>query len=289
MKKLSILLYSYKGKNLKQSVKSIIDNTDSDFEINIIDQNSLNRRDTFSYDERIIYRHVPWDHQYGLGYFHNEFLQTVQAEYVMLLSDEALLSKGWDSTLIDYAQGRDMVFSGTGPVSISYRDLFSFDVDTKPSESFEITGWVSRYSLFGRLDLINSIEYPSHLKYYGYSELCSLQFFRHRIEVCSIPKSIYTDLGTRNLEKYYAPFSLEHNYNLMVDELYPDRGVNREEYLLYKSFLPEFLELHGIKERLLKLPYPTNDVDYDPNKLDVVSATSNVQRQRFTNNAKGIS
>jgi glycosyltransferase involved in cell wall biosynthesis len=288
MRKLSILLYSYKGKNLKQSVRSIIDNTDSDFEIVVIDQNSLNRIDSFAYDDRITYRHVPWDHQYGLGYFHNEFLQSVQAEYVLLLSDEATLSKGWDTALIDYAADRDIVFSGNGQVSISYKDLFSFDVATNTSDSFEITGWVSRHSLFGRLELMNRIEYPISLKYYGYSELCSLEFFRHGIEVCCIPKSLYTDLGTRNLEKYYSPFSLEHNYNLMVDELYPDRGVNRDEYLLYENFLPDFLELHGIKERLLKLPYPTNDVDYDPNKLEVVSATSNVQRQRFTNNAKGI-
>ena len=289
MKKLSILVYSYKGKNLKQSVKSIVDNTDNDFEINIIDQNSLNRKSSFAYDERIKYKHVPWDHQYGLGYFHNEFLQTVQAEYVMLLSDEAMLSKGWDSELINHAEDRDIVFSGNGPVSVSYKDLFSFDVTTKPSDTSEITNWVSRYSLFGKLELIKRIDYPNSLKYYGYSELCSLQFFRHGIEVHSIPKSIYTDLETRNLEKYYAPFSLEHNYNLMVDELYPDRGVNRDEFLLYKKFLPDFLKFHGIQEKLIKLPYPTNDVDYDPNMLEVISATSNVQRQRFTNNAKGIS
>lgn len=289
MKKISILIYSYKGKNLKQSVKSIIDNTDNDFDISVIDQNSLNRKDSFSYDDRIAYRHVPWDHQYGLGYFHDEFLQNAKAEYVLLLSDEAILSKGWDTALIDYVQDRDIVLSGNGSVSLTYRDLFSFDVSVKLSNSFEHTDWVSRHSLFGRLNLIKQIEYPSQVKYYGYSELCSLQFFRHGIDIYSIPKSIYTDLETRNLEKYYAPFSLEHNYNLMVDELYPDRGVARDEYLLYERYLPEFLELHGITKKLVKLPYPTNDVDYDPNKLEVVSATSNVQRKRFTDNSKGIS
>lgn len=281
MQKINVFIYAYKNKKLKQVVDAVINNTVNDVEITLVDQIALDRVDMFKEYHNVRYQHVPWDHQYGIGYFQKQFLESVSSGYVLMLSDDVILSKDWDIDLIKYINGRSIVLSGNGTVTLSYKDLFSFEKKTDASENFCNTGWIDRSFVFARQDLFKIPGYPDSLKYYGYEELFSLELFKNGIDVYSVPDKTYVDSRDRNLERYYSPFSLEHNYNVMVDILYPEGTADKR--------LSEFLEMHKITDRLYKLPYQTNDVDYDPNMLGVVSATSNIQRQRFTNNAKEIS
>jgi hypothetical protein len=123
---------------------------------------------------------------------------------------------------------------------------------------------------------------PLFLKYYGENEYLSLAFLSVKHDIVSLPQSIYRDKHVRSIENTYSTFSLEHNYNVVVDLL---NGVGLDDYGITSLGLSKFLDFHKISiGQIKKLPYCANDVSYDPYKLKM----HGVDSRRFLAGTKAV-
>ena len=61
--------------------------------------------------------------------------------------------------------------------------------------------------------ILDTINYPTYLKYNGEEEVLSLEFFTNNIDIYACPSSLYTKVGHDPILELYVPFSKNHNYN----------------------------------------------------------------------------
>lgn len=277
---INVFLYSYKNKELKNQVLSLVNNTASDIFITVYDQNVLNRSDQFKEIKNIFYEHVIWDDQKGTGYFQEKFINGIADGHILLLSDDVTLPKDWDLESLNFIKERPLVLSGMGGKNIVYKDLFSFTCLDTSSESFTLTNWIDRSFIFGARNLFNGIISPYSLKYYGQEELYGLELFKNNIEIYSFPSWFYLDNKNKKIENTYAPFSLEHNYNGMIKKLFETSEADSHKTL-------EFLKFHSLSKKLVELPYQTNDVSYSLENTGI-KIDSRTGRQKYLTQPKSL-
>jgi hypothetical protein len=281
MTNIDAILYSYKNKNLKAVVDALLDNTSSDIFVHVFDQHPLDRSSMFN-DPRISYEHIFWDTIQSPCERKGNIVNISTADYLLQLSDDCVVSKNWDQALIAFVSGEQRIVSGNKKIKLDTSDKFFLKAEGLPSASFELSGYVDRNFIFASTKIWNSIRYPYYLKYNGEEEMMSLDFFRTGKNIYSAPNNLYTDLGLRTLDNLYVPFSKDHNYNNVVEAL--TITDPQEKYQFQKS-LVEFLEFHGIEQLdLKKLPYQTNDVDYNPYGLKF----QDIDARKFISNTKAI-
>jgi hypothetical protein len=268
------IIFSYQNKNLKIVVDSLLENTKSDIFISVFDKHTINREKTFSedsYKKGLEYTHISWDEIIGPAEYKGKNLSHTKAEYSLLISDDAVVSKFWDEALISFLADTDRVVSGQGSLSLEKKDLFFFKQNRKGSLDFSLTQFVDRNFIFGKTTKIQNL-YPVETKYYGEEEALSLNLFNNNIDIYSAPTGTYADLQSKTLETEYVPFSLEHNYNSVIAK--------------YKEAPENFLNFHGIpRDSLFLLPYNSNDVEYNPDLLGFQELDS----RKFLFDIKGIS
>lgn len=280
MIKINVFLYSYKNKNLLQRAKNILESTKNSITLHIYDQNSLDRSSQFDKVNGIRYTHINWDSQLGPIHFQKLFIDEVTDGHILILSDDIILQNFWDDDMISFLKNKKVILSGKGLVSIGYKDHFSFKISNSDSNEYELTQWVDPSFIFGRTELFKKIKYPDQLKYYGFAEICSLEFFLNDIKIYSLPKKYYTDMKERRVENLYCPYSLEHNYNTAIDRLYFNVAKNKA--------VADFLRIHGIERPLSRLPYNSNDIEYSILDTDI-KIDSLIGRRRYTNPTNKIS
>jgi hypothetical protein len=118
--------------------------------------------------------------------------------------------------------------------------------------------------VFSNKDTLARVDFPIHLKYWGEEEMMSIDAFVKGIEVYSCPLEYYIDNHERNLERLYAPFSIEHNYNSFIDY------INDTSSPL-QSKVAQFFQYHNIDpSKIKRIPYQVDDVLYDPNSMNIV-------------------
>lgn len=277
---LSIIVYSYKGKFLKKVLDEINNNTVNDFSVLVIDQHPLIRHNILPESDRFFYRHIFWDFiQSPCLYKHHE-LNSVNSEYVAIISDDILVSHGWDQRLIDFLGERNAVVSGTGQKTVVQVDKFFLGTQHFPSEGFNLTQYVDRNFMFGRRESFIKAGYPTEVKYHGEEELLSLRLFKSGIDIWSAPDNIYTDQRLRPIDNLYVPYSKTHNYNQAIDQI-----RNSLDDMDNVRTTRQFLEFHRLDiNNLKKLPFPYQDVEYDPNDL----AFQQVDARKFAAVTKAI-
>lgn len=278
---ISIIIYSYKGKFLKNVLDTINNNTKNDFTVLVIDQHPLIRsKNILPESERFFYRHIFWDFiDSPCAYKANE-ISLVQSEYVAIVSDDILLSPGWDEELISFIDNRDIVVSGSGQRSVVQKDKYFLGIQSFDSEWFNLSQYVDRNFIFGKREHFVNAQYPTFIKYHGEEELLSLKFFKGGIDIWSAPTRIYSDYKLRPIETLYCPYSITHNYNSAIDLI--RAGVGTTEGIRTTD---QFLEFHKINIHDLKrLPFPNQDVEYDPNKM----AFQQVDARKFAAVTKAI-
>lgn len=263
MEKTDVLVYSYKSKQLLQTVKGIIENAETDVRVLVLDQNPVNREDAFAEVTRSEYRHLPWDMQLGMGVAYKTFLDWSTANNLVIVSDDVRLASGWDSKALGLMESPNTVISGKSAVALSKKDPFFLSKEHVDAQAKTKTNWIDKNFIMlfrGSAKIFEGVE---KLKYYGIEEYLSMACVNGGIDVYSATRDLYEDLGTRSLENLYVPYSLEHNYNLVVDLF------NRNT---------SFRSIHKVQDIFLsKLPYPTNDVTYEYYKyfdIDVASDAS---------------
>jgi hypothetical protein len=271
---ISAVIFSYKNKNLKKVVDALITNTTNLIHIFVYDQNNIDRTETFLnsfYKNKVIYEHVYWDSIKSPTHYKGKTAYQTSSEYCLFLSDDTIVEKGWDEKLISFLKNKKAVVSGKGALALKKKDLFFFKQTRSDSVDFTKSGFVDRNFIFGKTKYLKDV-IPQDIKYNGEEELMSLFLYNIKVKIFSSPSGFYQDLKARTIENKYSPFSLNHNYNLMIDQ--------------YRKASDEFLSMHGIQAKdLYDLPYPNNDVLYDPYSLDF----QNLDGKKFLQNVNSIS
>jgi hypothetical protein len=281
---ISIVLTGYKDKNLYNAAKHLKDVTLSDNFIHVFDQHPIMHSKEFSEIQNCHYEYKIWDDIHGPAYRRatKVFDTSGVADYVCIISPDIKLSHGWDIELISKLENSKTIFSGSGNVSVVQRDLFSIGVDYSPAESYSLTQVIDRNFIFGKTDAFAEIVMPDFLKYSGENEYLSLAFLSAGYSVMSIPSHMYLDSKERSVENTYHTFSLEHNYNIVVD-LLNSKGIAK--YKITEDGVKKFLSFHQIDiSKIHRLPYNPDDVLYDPYDLQM----HKIDARRFLTGTKAI-
>lgn len=256
MTKIDAIVYSYKNKNLPNVVDTLINNTKSEIAVYVFDQHPILRDKLFA-QSNVKYEHIFWDFITSPCIYKNRIIKESDADYILIISDDVLVSKNWDESLINFVTKRSHVVSGAGKLELRQKDLFSFEKSYQNFDSFMYSAWIDRNFIFGKSDNVKLINYPTHLKYFGEEEYLAAAWYQNGIKIYTAPSKTYEDLGVRSIEKLYVPYSLEHNYNDVV-ELFKNN-----------SDLNHILECYGLSiDSWHYLPYEKNDVSYDAFNLE---------------------
>ncbi len=287
MNRIDILIYSYKGKNLKETVDNLISQKSIYGFVNIalIDQHPLDRTETFTGMTNVYYQHVFWDWLTNQCEHKYSFINRSKADYVMLLEDNVLLEKDWDIKLVNFVKKNNCIVSGQGKISLDFDNIFYLKKIYKDSESFSLNNFVDRALIFGKKEHFKLSKYPVYLKYNGEEEHLSLSWFVRGVDIYGMPSGSYTVVGENSIKTLYVPFSKNHNYNEVVDLL--EYGKNRYFSAIGQARdLDDFINFHNFNfKKLKKLPHPSNDVMYDPESLKM----NKIDARRFIDRTREIS
>lgn len=248
---IDVLVYSYKGKFIKDVVNSINNNASGlhDIRILIADQSPLSKYEYFREVKNVDYSHIFWDYPYGTGKYIGDLIGRSKSDYTCLLSDGMLFEKDWDKTLIDFIGDQKVVVSGLGKCSVSHNGLFYLKADYEPSTSFSLSNFINKYFIFTKREILQLVDFPVYLKHLGQNEVLSVDFFNMGLDIISAPSSIGNMMPNNSLDSLYVPFSIKHNYNKVVEILKNNK---------------DFLDYHGLNpEEIFEVPYQTQDVEYD--------------------------
>ena len=282
--KISIILVGYKDKNLYNATIHLKDVTVSDNFIHVFDQHPIMHSKEFSEIPNCHYEHKIWDNMHGPAYRRatKVFDTSGEADYVCIISPDIELIHGWDLELISRLGTSKTIFSGSGNAVVKQKDLFSIGVDYETSDSYSLTQIIDRNFIFGRTESFAEIVMPDFLKYHGENEYLSLVFLSAGHSIMSIPSQMYTDSKERSIENMYHTFSLEHNYNVVIDLL---NCKNISRYKITESAVKSFLSFHKIDiSKIHRLPYNADDVLYDPYDLKM----HKIDARRFLTGTKAI-
>jgi hypothetical protein len=285
MNNILILIYSYKGKNLKDVVDNVIESSSGKNKIKVIvsDQHPLNRRENFS-STSCSYFHVFWDFISSPCYHKNNFIKANLSKYSLILGDTVMLPKNWDEDLVNFVEENNCVVSGSGKISLGLDNLFFLNKEKGYTDKFSVTQYIDRDFVFGLTSFLADIKYPTYLKYNGEEESLSIKIFTRGVDIYSVPSDYYTKISDSLIGQIYVPFSLNHNYNEAISLL--KSGVNSFENIngLERS-VEDFNIFHNnVFQSLNNLPFHTNDVEYDPQALSF----NKVDARRYLGNTKAI-
>ena len=281
--KILVHVYGYKESELLSVVDSLISNAGSNsvLDIYIDDQNNLTRLDKFRQYKNVFYNPVWWDEIPSPLTYRDSCIQAQKNkdyEYFLFLSKPYVLPLNWDESLITDLPDSS-IFSGRGIIKTSITDGFHIDKTHEYSNQVHNTGYVDQSFMFGRFEDLLKINIPYQLKYYGIDEYLSMAFLNNDINIYSLPSDFYEDKKESLLEKDYVPFSINHNYNDLLDIL-----INQKSsYLKYEDPF-RFISKTSLQVSLLsKLPFSFNDIEYNR-----FSELDNIGGKRYIEKRTGV-
>ncbi len=286
MNDIDVIIYSYKGKLVKDVISSVIANCSGKRKINVVlmDQHPLVREKLFADFPNLYYNHIFWDIQVSPLFYKNDAVNHSKSKYILILGDNVLLNKDWDEELINFVVKTNAVVSGNKKVSISHDSLFYLKKSLTESESFALTNFIDRDFIFFEKDNFKKFAYPTYLKYNGEEEALSLSVFASGTDIYCSPSQTITKVGKSTIEELYVPFSINHNYNEVVQLLHTGSNSFNDGSSWSRS-VKDFSDFHKIDFlNINSLPFQTNDVSYDPANMNFNS----VDARRFVARTKAI-
>lgn len=281
---IDVFIYLYKGKYVKELLESIFTNQSGKNKINVwlVDQHPINREKVLVEKYKIRYSHIFWDWQISPCKYKNDAIVSSRSKYLMLISENISLSKNWDEDLVNFVDDKDIIVSGNKEIKILNKNLFHIDKEFSEIENFTLNNFISREMIFAKSSVFRTVNYPSYLKYNGEEEVLSLLYFINNIDIFAAPTELYNLLDQSPLEKYYSPFSINHNYNEAIS-LFKDNKNKYVDISNNTEKINNFYKYHNFDFNLLKkLPFEANDVSYNPESLNFnkVDARKFVARTR---------
>lgn len=285
MTSIEAIIYSYKGKQLKDVIDNLIENTDNKIFITVIDQSPLTKDYVFEDRKNIRYRHVVWDSHESPCDMKLNSIQSSASDYILLLGDNVMVKKSWDTELIDFLNDKKAIVSGIGESYFKIKDSFSFEIVSTNSMSRKISNIFNRDFAFGKAETLKQFEYPRHLKYHGENEAVSLLLYCSGVDIYSNASDVYSLISEGQIEKIYTPFSLVHNYNEFIRLIKHGNSslINISNH--NKRTIKEFIDFHRIDvDKIYELPFEKNDPNYNHDQL----AFQAVQGERFIGVTRSI-
>ena len=283
-KTIAIIVVAYKDKNILDFVTHLKNSTRSDNAVYVIDQHPISHEPEMSKIPGCSYQHIIWDSIDGPAAHRARKIYDLAptADYVCIISPDITLRDGWDLDLIDKIDRDRVILSGSGTISVIPDSLFSLRPKYSQSDKYNTTQFIDKNFIFAESSAFTNIVAPDFLKYSGENEYLSLAFLSAGYSIVSVPSNTYVDSHFRSVETSYHTFSSEHNYNIVVDLL---SGISLKKYLMTYSALCNFLEFHRLDMAPIKrLPYQTNDVDYDPYTIKM----HDIDARRFIAGTKAV-
>lgn len=262
MNKICVYIYSYKERDLVNFVEKLISKSSKNNQIDffISDQNNLTRLKYFIGQKNVSYSVIWWDELISPVFHTGKCINDNSNngyDYCLILKREFEVSDNWDKNLVD-ALPNQGVLSGVGSNDISIKNNFYINRTNIESDSQTETNYIDQNFIFAKFSDIKDIIWPIQLKYYGVDEYLSIDFINRGLKIYSLPSS-YKYISPPLDKRGYVPFSLNHNYNDLIKLL----KENKTDKLQYQD--PTlFLSKHNIDlEKLYKLPFDFNDIEYD--------------------------
>lgn len=262
MSSIGVVIYSYKGKLLKETVRQINENLSGSHTVNvyIIDQSPIIKNNYYDNIKNVEYKHKFWDHPYGQCHYRFEIARNVKEDFTLIISDNIFLSKKWDSILIENYKDNSVI-SGKGIPNITNDNFFIYN-NSVESNNFSLSQIVNKDFIFLKTELFKNTNYPTFLKYKGEAEYLSFYWFTRGVDIYSCPTDFYSVEGFNSIDTVYVPYSLTHNYNEII------KIINNEPSKYFdpgsKRSVLNFIDHHNInKDSIYPLPFLTNDVEYD--------------------------
>jgi hypothetical protein len=285
-KQITVCIYTYKGKQIKDVLTSLFSNANDVSKINVllIDQNPIDRKKALANEFDINYIHVFWDSLYGPCFHKSVAINNSESEYFMLLGENSILYKDWDINFINFLENKNAVLSDNKKIKIKSKNIFYIEKEYEESNNFELNNFISRDFIFAKTETIKKINYPDYLKYNGEEESLSLQFFTEGIDIYSIPTNMLHCNQDKPITNTYTPFSLNHEYNEIVALF----KFGQNKYINIKNknrTLLDFSKYHNFDfTSLCYLPFQTNDISYDPDQLNF----NQIDARKFVARTKAI-
>lgn len=289
-----VTIYSYKNKNLKNTVANLFDKSSkkNNIFVRIFDQSPLTKWDQFGfYNEHaenkweyysnfknINYTHIFWDKIKSPCHYKNEVLKHSNYSYTMFMSDNILLSQDWDEFLLKNLKGKHSVITGKNKITLVNDGLFYLKKEEETIEEIQPTYFVSRDLLFGHTQTLQQIGYPWYMKYYGEEETLSILYFANNIKMYACPDTFYSKENEDTIKELYTTFSKYHNYNQMIDLFKKQKNKYEDIDKPLMGDIPSFFRIHKINlDDLNPLPFLLDDVEYDPD----ASVYTDVDSKKF--------
>ena len=272
MSRIRAFVYSYKNRDLPNIIKNLKEKTLNTIEIHVRDQHPLDRSKLFEDMENVVYSHEFWDHNYGPVFFKTGEIDKCQQEFLLIMSDDIMVSNAWDDRIINFMNNHDVLVSGNYSASVVNDGKFDLKVLESVNHNFSKTSFVDSKFMFAKPDVFKKLEYPLDIKYKAESELLSVNAYKNGINVFAAPSDLYSDTRARILEKIYVPFSLEHGYGKAVRTI-KDSEWAKQQHRLDINMLQE-------------IPYVNDDPLYDMDKFELED--QDIGGQRFTYGLKAI-
>ena len=277
MKTVFVHFWGYKSRELPEAVNSLISNQSGQNKIivSVYDQVNVARPEKFNAD---IYEHVRWDRIKSPYEFLNRSLESVDTDFFMYVDGAVRFEPGWDLELVMGHGGRDVIISGNAGIKFHEDYRFYPAYEKIHSDVANITNWISHDFIFMKTELFKKFPDISLLKYLGLEDVYSLYAAYIGTPIQSIPSAWMRRLDKSIFENDYIPFSIKHNYNLVID-------AYKGKYNAFFSDLSSVARLSEIVKfdfsQLEYLPYSHNDITYDPEmEIDKMSAERFSQRIR---------
>lgn len=278
---INVIIYSYKNKNLKNVVANLLEKSSkkNNIFVKIFDQSPLTKWDQFGfYNENALekweyfenfkgvnYSHVVWDKIKSPCKYKHDILSQSKYSYTLLLADNVYLSQDWDEYLLKNLKDKQSIISGKNKITLSNDGLFYLKKEEELTDNINQTYFVSRDLIFGHTSTLQQVGYPWYMKYYGEEETLSFLYYSNHIKVYSCPDSFYNKDEVDTLEYLYTTFSKYHNYNEMVDLFKKQKNKYEDVDKPLMGDAASFFGKHKINiDELNPLPFPLDDVEYDP-------------------------
>lgn len=277
---IDVIIYSYKGKYLKEVVDNLIQKSSkkNKIYIHVLDQSTLTKQDHFDKIFDLTYNHIFWDKIKGPCYYKNNILKESKFSYTLFLSDNIFLSENWDEYLLNNLTNKYSIISGKNITTLQNDGPFYISKKEIISDQKNKTYFVNRDLIFGHTETLQQIGYPWYMKYYGEEEILSVLCFTNNIKIDSCPNYFYQKRGSDTIKELYTTFSKYHNYNEMI---YLFKNKKNKYIDIDQPLIPDisfFFKMHDIDPNLLNpLPFSLNDVEYDPD----VSNFDDIDSKKF--------
>ena len=260
MSRIVVIFYSYKDKLLKNCIDSILDNQSgfNDVSINVIDRNNLDRSENFN---GVSYSFEMWDSTKSKFVSRNEIVNSHYGDYLLYIDGSKEFIRDWDVKLIDMLETNE-VLSGTNDIVFSNTDhKFFCTYEKHPAKEKNITKWIDTSFIFTTFEIFKSFPSLTQIKHRGESEILSLFCFINSINIFCVPSNLVVSIGKDLLDYDYIPFSINHNYNSIIDVFNGRGNIFFDEVVDIGKF-EKFISYDFSK--LSSHPFPENDIEYDP-------------------------